>query len=113
VAGASNNPCSEAYAGRAPFSEPETRTLSEYFKTIPENIIAYLDFHSFGQMLMFPFGHSADQISNSDELVRYAFLRNCHIIYIIILIFVAIVTLVVVDVLIIIIIIDLISIMTI
>jgi hypothetical protein len=74
VAGASNNPCSEAYAGEAPFSEPETRSLARYFTNIPKDVVVYLDFHNFGQMLMFPFGHGAEQISNYDELVRYAFL---------------------------------------
>jgi hypothetical protein len=103
VAGASDQPCSDAYAGVAPFSEIETRSLAEYFKSISNNLVAYLDFHSFSQLLMFPFGHSAEHVSNYDELVRYAFLRNCHIINIIIIIFVAIVTLFVVDVLIIII----------
>lgn len=73
-AGASNNPCSESYGGESPFSEEETRSLSEYFKSISDKLVAYLDFHSYGQLLMFPYGHSAEHVSNYDELVRYAFL---------------------------------------
>ena len=73
-AGASNDPCSDSFAGEFPFSEIETRSLAEYFTTISDKLVAYLDFHSYGQLLMWPYGHGPEHVSNYDELVRYAFL---------------------------------------
>ena len=70
-AGVSNQPFSDPFAGEFPFSERETRSLAEYLKSISDKLVAYLDFHSFSQLLMFPYGHSAEHVSNYDELVRY------------------------------------------
>lgn len=53
-AGASANPCSESYAGAKPFSEPESRALAEFIQSF-DNIRLYLSFHSYGQMLLFPY----------------------------------------------------------
>jgi hypothetical protein len=33
-----------------------------------------LDFHSYSQLLMFPYGQSPEHVSNYDEVVRYTFL---------------------------------------
>lgn len=52
--GASTNPCAETYAGAKAFSEPETVALAEFVKTF-DNIRLYLSFHSYGQMLLFPY----------------------------------------------------------
>jgi len=68
-AGASNDPCSDSFAGEFPFSENETRSLAEYFRGISDKLVAYLDFHSFSQLLMFPYGHSPEHVSNYDELL--------------------------------------------
>lgn len=44
------------YAGRAPFSEPETRALRDVVLRAPP---AYaLGFHSFGELLLYPWGHT-------------------------------------------------------
>lgn len=71
VVGASSNPCTDTYAGSKPFSEIETKTLSDYFKTIP-NLQVYLDFHSYGQMLMFPYGNTTEHLDNYDETFEIA-----------------------------------------
>lgn len=52
--GASTNPCSDAYAGSHAFSEPEAAALAEFIKSFT-NIRLYLSFHSYGQMLLFPY----------------------------------------------------------
>ena len=65
--GASDNPCSDLYAGNYPFSEPETRQLSEYLLTIP-NLAGYFDFHAYGQMLMIPYGWTKALLGNYQEL---------------------------------------------
>ncbi|XP_063698040.1 zinc carboxypeptidase-like [Culicoides brevitarsis] len=69
--GASGNPCHEAYAGSSEFSEPETVALAAFYSSIAENITAYIDFHSFGQFLMYPYGTSgAGDISNRKEHIK-------------------------------------------
>jgi hypothetical protein len=68
-AGASSSPCSESYAGTSPFSEIETGTLADYIASISDTLLVYLDFHSYSQLLMFPYGHSQEHVSNYDELV--------------------------------------------
>lgn len=50
--GASNNACSDTYAGATEFSEPETAALAAFYSTVAKNITAYIDFHSYSQLLM-------------------------------------------------------------
>ncbi|KAL6434376.1 hypothetical protein ACFW04_006055 [Cataglyphis niger] len=66
----STKPCSNSYAGNAPFSEIETRSISRYIKTISDKFYAYIAFHSHAQLLLFPYGHTKDHLDNYDELVR-------------------------------------------
>lgn len=58
--GASANPCSEQFGGAKPFSEPETLALSEFIQRF-NNIRLYLSFHSYGQMILFPYVNSRYQ----------------------------------------------------
>ncbi|XP_029161889.1 LOW QUALITY PROTEIN: zinc carboxypeptidase-like [Nylanderia fulva] len=66
--GASSNPCSETHAGSAPFSDIETKSMSEYLKSIDDKFYAYISLHSYSQLLMFPYGHTTDHLENYDEL---------------------------------------------
>lgn len=66
--GASSNPCSETYAGSAPFSDIETKSASEYIRSISDKFYAYISFHSYSQLLLFPYGHTKDHLENYDEL---------------------------------------------
>lgn len=67
--GASSNPCSDTFAGSSAFSEIETRTLSEYYSTIADKITTYISFHSYGQMLLVPYGHTTAHLGNYDHLM--------------------------------------------
>lgn len=67
--GASSFPCSETHGGSAPFSDIETKSMSEYIKSINKKFFAYISFHSFSQLLMFPYGYTSDHLENYDELV--------------------------------------------
>jgi len=49
-------PCSDIYPGERPFSEPETHNLATYMYSIRSRIKAYVDFHSYGQLWMSPWG---------------------------------------------------------
>ncbi|XP_049545589.1 zinc carboxypeptidase-like [Anopheles darlingi] len=66
--GTSVIPCADTFSGPSPFSEIETRTLSAYISTIP-NLSTYLDFHSSGQLLMVPYGHTTEPLDNYNELM--------------------------------------------
>lgn len=65
--GSSTNPCSDTYAGSAPFSEPETKQLSDYLKTVPR-LTGYFAFHAYGQMMMTPYGWTKNLPANYQTL---------------------------------------------
>lgn len=67
--GASNQPCSDTYAGPNPLSETSTRTLSDFIDTVGAELVAYITFHSFSQMLLLPYGHTTAHLDNYDEMV--------------------------------------------
>lgn len=68
--GASPDPCRYDFAGSKVFSEPESAQLSKFIADLAaKNFIqAYISLHSFSQLLMFPYGHSADKVHNYDDL---------------------------------------------
>lgn len=55
-AGASKNKRSETYRGEHAFSEPETAALRDLVKR--EGIAAHVDFHAFGQLLLYPWSYT-------------------------------------------------------
>jgi len=70
--GASNNPCSDTYAGPNPFSEPETSAIRDFYGTIASRTRIFLSFHAFGQYLLMPFGHSTANSNNHANLLSVA-----------------------------------------
>ncbi|CAD6999794.1 unnamed protein product [Ceratitis capitata] len=70
--GASANPCSETYAGTSPFSEPEIKALADYVASIKDRLNIMLAFHSYSQVLLSPYGWTADLPSNFDDLMAVA-----------------------------------------
>jgi hypothetical protein len=44
--------------------------LSNYLTSIADQFDVYLAFHSYSQLLLFPYGHNNDHVSNYDELVN-------------------------------------------
>lgn len=69
--GSSSNPCSETYSGPIPFSEPNTRTFSEYIASVASSLQAYIAIHSYGQLLLIPYGDSVEKKDNYEDLVKY------------------------------------------
>lgn len=59
VTGASANPCDQTYAGPSAASELETQAISNYVLTLQRTgeLIYYLDFHSYSQMILVPYSH--------------------------------------------------------
>nr|CAD7596067.1 unnamed protein product [Timema genevievae] len=70
--GTSPDPCSRMYAGPEPLSEVEIRGLSQYITSVAERLDVYISFHSYGQLLMFPYGFTDDPVDNYDVLYNIA-----------------------------------------
>lgn len=65
--GASDDPCSEYYAGPHAWSEVESYNLAVFYSEVP-NAVVLIAFHSYGQYLLFPFAHDL-RADNYDELM--------------------------------------------
>ncbi|MFN7685929.1 MAG: M14 family metallopeptidase [Oligoflexia bacterium] len=68
--GSSTNTSSDVYMGTQPFSEPET----QLFKTFVEartNAKILLSFHTFSELILYPWGHTHDSIPKQEDLKVY------------------------------------------
>ncbi|XP_049768818.1 zinc carboxypeptidase-like [Schistocerca cancellata] len=70
--GSSDNPCSPHYRGSSPFSEPETRSLSDFLRGLKERLLVYVSLHTYKQALMWPYGLSYERADNNQELMEVA-----------------------------------------
>ncbi|KAG0202890.1 hypothetical protein BGX28_004735 [Mortierella sp. GBA30] len=61
--GSSTNPCAEDYMGPSAFSSPEATNIANYLKSLPK-VVSYIDFHSYSQLWMTPWGYSKTRPSN-------------------------------------------------
>ncbi|MFQ3611413.1 MAG: M14 family zinc carboxypeptidase [Fimbriimonadales bacterium] len=57
--GSSNQRSSEIYRGPAPFSEPETYSLSRWMMSLP-TLRAHIDIHSYSQLILYPWGFTGE-----------------------------------------------------
>ncbi|XP_058794270.1 carboxypeptidase A2-like [Phymastichus coffea] len=72
VGGASTDPCHDTYAGPEPFSEPETKAISDYIMENRQTIRTYLTLHSYSQMLLVPWGFTRSKPPDFDDLMNIA-----------------------------------------
>lgn len=68
--GSSRNTNSETYMGPAPFSELETQAIKTYIES-HTNISTLLSFHTFSELILYPWGHKYDSVSNSQDKAVY------------------------------------------
>lgn len=68
----STNCCSIIYHGPEATSEAETKAVVDFVQSKSKDILCFLTIHSFGQMILFPYGHPNIKAPNYDELVRLA-----------------------------------------
>ncbi|CAH1634681.1 unnamed protein product [Spodoptera littoralis] len=68
--GTSSNPCSEIYRGNKAFSEVEIRAVRDIFQTYFNRMSMYISMHSFGSMILYPWGHNS-------SVSKYSF--NLHL----------------------------------
>lgn len=64
--GASTSPSSDTYRGPQAFSELETQAIKQYVER-HENISILLSFHTFSELILYPWGHQYEGISNSQD----------------------------------------------
>ena len=64
--GSSSTPSSEIYMGTAPFSEPETQVIRDFFVGHP-NVTLALSFHTFSELILYPWGGRSEGVGGQDE----------------------------------------------
>jgi len=76
MGGTSNNPCQDTYLGTAAFSSREAKALSDYIVEINKEgrVRAYIDFHSYSQLYMSPYGYSTRL--PADDVVQKALMAK-------------------------------------
>ena len=50
-------------------SEPETKAVSSFIESKKENIACFLTMHSYGQLILVPYGYTKNKSNNHEELV--------------------------------------------
>lgn len=70
--GSSSNPCSDTYRGATAASEAETQAVAKFLTKRKFNLDAYLTFHSYGQMLVYPWAYKPAKVENAPVLQRLA-----------------------------------------
>jgi len=62
--GTSSSPCSDTFKGRSALSETETKAVADYITRLQNqnvNLMAYVSFHSYGQLWLLPWGYTANK----------------------------------------------------
>ncbi|OQY27841.1 MAG: hypothetical protein B6244_09310 [Candidatus Cloacimonetes bacterium 4572_55] len=79
--GSSPNPASAVYRGAAPFSEPETETIRQFCQA--HQFRTNLCFHTFGDLLIHPWGYSDSETEDDQTLKEYALdmIRDSQYVY--------------------------------
>ena len=63
--GSSRNERSQTYRGAYAFSEPETAALRDL--VLREQIAAHIDFHAYGQLVLYPWGYTGKPAKDRDQ----------------------------------------------
>jgi len=74
--GASTDPQSDTYRGASAFSEPETQTMRDLALGFGDDLAAHIDYHSFSQLILWPFGYAFDVTTPEPDRTFYATLTN-------------------------------------
>lgn len=68
--GSSPSPASEVYRGLSPFSEPETTAIMSFLSNHPPS--ASISFHNFGNLILYPWGYTAEVTPDDAEMENLA-----------------------------------------
>lgn len=61
--------CSDVYSGSQAFSEKESQAVETFIMNNRQNMMAYLTYHSYGQMWLYPWGYTSSLPADWQELV--------------------------------------------
>ncbi|KAK0151412.1 Carboxypeptidase O [Merluccius polli] len=67
--GVSTNCCAETYGGAGPLSEPEAAAVTRYVGQRKEDFLCFLTIHSYGQLILVPYGNPNLTAPNYQELM--------------------------------------------
>jgi len=67
--GASHLSCSNTFCGNSPASELETKAVSQFLRSNSHILKGFIDFHSYGQLWMFPWGYT-DALPSSETALK-------------------------------------------
>ncbi|NWZ89975.1 CBPO Carboxypeptidase, partial [Nesospiza acunhae] len=65
--GVSFNCSSDVFCGSGPESEPETRAVAQFIKNKKSDILCYLTIHSYGQLILTPYGSTTKPPSTATD----------------------------------------------
>ncbi|XP_039998371.1 carboxypeptidase O-like [Xiphias gladius] len=68
--GVSSDCCSEIYCGTKPVSEPEAQAVTDFLGSRKDDFLCFLTIHSYGQLLLLPYGHPNFTTPNYNELME-------------------------------------------
>ncbi len=68
--GSSKNNCSDVYMGPEAFSEPETQAMKRFLESRP-NLKVLLSFHTYSELILYPWGHTYNDLTNARDLAAY------------------------------------------
>jgi len=64
-AGSSTNPCSESYAGKSAADQPEVQAVQQFICET-DDFLGYINFHSYSQLWMAPWGYTSAKADDYD-----------------------------------------------
>ncbi|MEI7440573.1 MAG: M14 family metallopeptidase [bacterium] len=69
--GASDDPNNDTYRGPSSFSEIEIQNVRDFVKSKRHRMNSVMDFHSFSELILYPWGYQYDDISNAKDVQVY------------------------------------------
>lgn len=73
--GSETDTSSDLYRGQVPFSEPETQAVRDFVE-LHANLRSLLTFHSYGELILYPWGYTTDPIENPKDLAVFQKMAN-------------------------------------
>ncbi|KTG43967.1 hypothetical protein cypCar_00041222 [Cyprinus carpio] len=70
VVGISRDCCSDIYNGPTALSEPEAKAVTDFLGAHQNEVLCYLTIHSYGQLILIPYGHPNISAPNYEELME-------------------------------------------
>ncbi|XP_003254041.1 carboxypeptidase O [Nomascus leucogenys] len=68
--GASRNCQDQTFCGTGPVSEPETKAVASFVESKKDDILCFLTMHSYGQLILTPYGYTKNKSSNHPEMIQ-------------------------------------------